>query len=419
MTNTASFHLRMLYPALLASFVGIIILKKPHIIKRAIRAWFLYFLLMISLAYIGEEIFYEQLKIIWNYAAFIVFLIPILVFAGKDFDIHYFYKRIFQYALILCFFYILDSIVFSGNVLVPCSFLWGWLESTFYHIIRYPGEFHRKYPPGLYILILTIYPVCRYYKLKIWHYIVILGALACTQTFTFITGIIVTFVLFQPNKKRVAALFVVGIIGLISLYFIDGTLPYNRDKTESFFRIKSSVDQIIDLKEVQDDEDFSKTGSGRIAQAIPKLDLLYELNKEWTGFGFLSQGGTTVKKYVIENDYYEDEEEAIEVATNIEITMLQVLITIGYIGLLAHLCFYIYIYYLERKLRYSSYLLSVLIAFAWLGIGGFEGWITSASNALIALAFAAVYLENRPNIDDANPIYKTLREKAMKESQIS
>lgn len=410
LTSIDSTKLRMLYPALLVSLAGILLYRKPPILKKTIFAWMAYFAVLLAISMTSEEVFYEQLKIMWHYVSFIVFIIPVMVFAGERFDIMYFFRRVFQYGIIIGIFYILDAFIFCGNVLVPCSFI-GWdVHSYFYKLHAYPlAGFQRKYPPGLYILALCIFPIAKYYRPRIWQWLVMIVSLIATQTFTFISGVVFTFVIFQKNKKRVAALMIAGVIGLVAAYFIDGTLPYHNDNTESFFRIKSSVDQLIDLQEVQDDEDLSKTGSGRIAQAIPKLELLYDLDREWLGLGFLSRGGTSVRKYIIENEYYEDEEESIEVATNIEIIVLQVLITVGYIGLLVHLLFYLYLYFLERKLRYSSYFLSVLVAFAWFGIGGFEGWISTMSNCFMALAFSAVFLANRDVIPGMSSRYKNIQ----------
>lgn len=410
LTSIDSTRLRMLYPALLFSFAGLLLYRKPPFLKKTIFAWMAYFAVLLAISMTSDEVFYEQLQVMWHYVSFIVFMIPVMVFAGERFDIMYFFRRVFQYAVIIGVFYILDAFIFCGNVLVPCSFIWWDSHSYFYKLYAYPlAGFHRKYPPGLYIIALCIFPVIRYYRLKVWHWLVLALALIATQTFTFISGVAVTFVIFQKNKKRVAAFMIAGVMGLVGAYFIDGMLPYHNDNTESFFRIKSSVDQLIDLQEVQDDEDLSKTGSGRLAQAIPKLELLYDLDREWLGLGFLSREGTSVRKYVIENEYYEDEEESIEVATNIEITVLQVLITVGYIGLLCHLLFYSYLYWIQRKLRFSGYFLSVLVAFAWFGIGGFEGWISTMSNCMLAMAFSAVFLANRDIIPGMNPIYKKIQ----------
>ena len=285
----------------------------------------------------------------------------------------------------------------SGNIFMPCTKIWNNYISTFWAPMLYPrGSFPRIYPQALYWLGPIIIPVARYYKLRWWQWVLILGALAICRTFTFITGVIVTYVLFQPSAKKAFWMIFIGIAAFVSLYFIDGELPRpHKEKTETFFRIKSSVDQLFDLAEAQDDVDVADAGSGRLAQAMPKLELLYKLDKEWTGFGFLNADGTTVKKYVIENTYYHNQSESIEVATDIEITVLQVLITIGYIGLAIHILFFVYLYIIIRKLKYSVFFLSLLAFFAWLGIGGFEGWITIRSMCILGLGFSAVILANR------------------------
>lgn len=421
-TNYSSFHgLPMFYISLGLSVIGLIIMKKQPIVKKAIMAWALYSLALLIFAYISEERFFIQLPTIINYALFIYFIVPLMIFSGHEFDIQIFFRRLFPYAIISCAFYILDGFIINGHTLVPCVFMAWERQPLFYDPYILPfGYFPRIYPPGLYILVLCVFPLARYYKLRLWHIILILGAFAATRTFTVISGLVVSYILFQAEKKRLVKYLIGGLLGLTALYFIDGAMPqHGGNERESFLRIKSSVDQIINLQAVEDDKDFSETGSGRMAQALPKLELLYSMDKEWTGFGFLDRFNNTVKKYVIENEYYDNPEETIEVATNIEVSVLQVFITIGYIGLAIHIIFFLYLYYIERKLRYSAYFGSVLFIYAWFGIGGFEGWITMRSLMMIGLAFSAVLLANRDvlskhrrriSLDNKRPAAEIVRE---------
>ncbi|MDE6285717.1 MAG: hypothetical protein K2L99_01825, partial [Muribaculaceae bacterium] len=163
---------------------------------------------------------------------------------------------------------------------------------------------------------------------------------------------------------------------------------------ESPLRIYSSVNQILDVTEAVDDEDLAECGSGRIGQAIPKLELLYSLGYQWKGLGFLSDK-TDDPKFIVENEYYLDKSESIEIATGIEITALQALITIGYIGLAAHVLFFAYLVWIVRKNRHKWYFYTVMVAFLWFGLGGFEGLIYPMGLELTALAFAVVLLSNK------------------------
>lgn len=94
---------------------------------------------------------------------------------------------------------------------------------------------------------------------------------------------------------------ILGVIGFAVLYCVDSFLPYNGELKQSTLRIKSSIDQFFILENMQDEEDLAELGTGRMAQIIPKMDLLFELNKEWTGFGFLHPEKTTMSKYIIYN----------------------------------------------------------------------------------------------------------------------
>jgi hypothetical protein len=188
-----------------------------------------------------------------------------------------------------------------------------------------------------------------------------------------------------------------ALVAIFCLYFVDGTLPTSKENNESTLRIKSSIDQFTALYNATDDEDISEFGSGRFAQVMPKFELMYSMHKEWVGLGFLHAELTKRSKYQITNEYYFDNTRSDEVATGIEIIPLQVIISIGYIGLLIHVLFFAYTYFLVRKLEYSKIYLSVLLIFSWFGLGGFSGLILFPSLALVGLTFAVVLLHNKSN----------------------
>ena len=84
---------------------------------------------------------------------------------------------------------------------------------------------------------------------------------------------------------------IIGIATGTVLYFIDGSMAYVNDdyRTIAPIRLYSSVNQISEVAEAIDDEDIAEFGSGRIAQVIPKLELLYNLGYQRRGFGFLDK----------------------------------------------------------------------------------------------------------------------------------
>lgn len=385
--------------ALFLGLIGVFIYRKPPLVCKVLIALGLYALLMLVLARFSEESISIQIRT-WRYwFLFIYFLVPLMVFAGKKFEIRELMHHIFPYVLIVCGFYIIDAFVINGHVLIPNSFIWGDVKSTWNSPALYGfGAFPRKYPPGLFWLTMIIVPVNYYYKLKWWHWLLIFGSLIAARTFTLIVTVIFGLMVFQPKKTRVVGFSIAAFVLLSVAYAVDTTLPTNPENDESMLRVKSSVDQIINLGEAEDDEDLSEAGSGRIGQALPKFELMYHYGKEWTGLGFLHPQLTTNTKYIIKNEYYHDQEKSIEVATGIEVAPLQVLLTVGYIGLAIHLAFFIYLWIAVRGLRYALYFRSILVMVFILGIGGFSGWIGGQGLYLMALSFSAVLMANRDRV---------------------
>lgn len=378
------------------SLIGVLVYRKPVIVKKALVALGLYALITLFLATFSDESMSVQIRT-WRYwFCFIYFIVPLMVFAGRDFQIKELFRRLFPYVFVVCAFYALDAFIINGHILIPNSFVWGGGESTWNNPILYGmGYFPRKYPPGLYWIVLLIIPITRYYKLKPWQWLLLGVAVISTRTFTLILTVVVGLMVFQPKKGRLFGYGIAFVILLSVGYAVDSSLPVNPSNNESMLRIKSSIDQIIDLGEAQDDEDLSEAGSGRFAQAIPKFELLYGYNKQWTGLGYLHPTLTTNTKYIIINEFYTDIERNVEVATGIEIMPLQVFLTVGYLGLIVHFAFFIYMWILVRRLRYSIYFGSVLLLTFILGLSGFSGWVTGMCLFLNALAFAAVLMANR------------------------
>ena len=399
LTNSSVTGVNLGWLAFFGGVAMLLVLRKNKYVKHITAAWGLYAALLFYMAITSEESMRVQLLSFVGYIAFIYFLVPMGVFAGRKFDFDHFVRALFPYVLTLCVFYIIDAYVLCGWVLIPCSHMWGDGFSAFNDLSWAPfsGWFVRKYPPGLYLLTLLLLPLARHYSLRWWQWCIILVSLAATQTFTVISGFVIVFLLFQGGFRRVLLYGAIGIAGFVALYFVDASMAYIGDEFEerSPLRIKTSVDQILDLSEAVDDEDIAEFGSGRIAQAIPKLELLYDLGYQWRGFGFLSRFETDNPKFIVENEYYRDQEESIEVATNIEITALQILVTVGYIGLAAHILFFGFTWWVVRRMRHGTYYLSVLLCFVWFGIGGFEGLISFMGVMTPALALSATLLSDR------------------------
>jgi len=388
-----TFYVNLYYVAFVFAFVvGVFLYKKPRYVKKIVLAWGVYAFCLLLFAFMSEERLIIQTRRLMSYITLIYFLIPMMAFAGKEFDILVFFRKVMPYMVIICAFYILDGFIVNGFVFVPLTFNWAEDETVFYAPAVYGfGSFPRKYPPGLYLLTLAVFPVVKYYKLHIWQWGLLIGAFMACRTFTVITGFVVVYILLHGYGKRLFIILTGSIALFIGLYFVDKNLQH-AENGDSRLRIESSINQLLSITTYEDDDDLSKLGSGRLGQAIPKLQLLYALNREWIGFGFLDEERTTMQKYIIYNPYYIDPDKRVEVATGVEITLVQQLLYIGYLGLMLVISFYGYICYIVRKMPYSKYFYSVIFCFIWFGIAGFQGLVYNPGLMLISLSLSTILL---------------------------
>ncbi len=376
--------------ALLISVLGVFIYKKSPELKKVTILLFAYALALVLLAKTSDETMAIQLRRLRGYLMIAYFFVPLMVFSGKEFEIKYFFKRLLIFALIICWFYIIDGFILNGWVLLPDAANQYEYSSTFTNLIWYPFQFTfpRKYPPGLYILALCMLPVMKYYKLSKKQWIVVILAFAATRTLSVIGGLLIAYVIFQGHIKVVAKYATIALVVVTSLYFVDRS-------TGSFLRIQSTIDQFISLDAVQDEEDLAEFGSGRMSQIIPKMEVLYDLDREWLGLGFLHPELTTNPKYWIKNELYTDVTKSEEVATAVEVSAIQTILDVGYLGLILQTLFYIGIYYVIRHLKYARYYLIAFVVISIFGIGGFAGVTTHHGLLLVALSLAVVFLANK------------------------
>lgn len=380
--------------------ICIIVLKKNLFIKKTLLLFVGYTLALIFIATFSDERMSVQIRIIREYLYFIYFIVPFVVFAGRKFEMSVFFRKLMPYVIVLCGFYILDCYIISGKIFLPCTYTGHDSPSTFYDLTLYGfGKMPRIYPPGLFILALAVYPVAKVYKLLPWQWIFVALALYASRTFTVISGLIATYVLSLPNFGRIVKYGLGAVVLLAVIYGIDSMLPMNAENEESTFRIYSSINQLTDFSNAQDDEDMAELGSGRIGQAIPKFELINEMGKQMFGLGFLHPKLTTDTRYIIDNPFYHDNTKSEEVATGIEVEPLQVYLSAGYVGLVVHFLFLFLTYFLVRKCRYSFYYITVLFALFWFGLGGFSGLNNHDGLILCSLAFSLVALDQRTHED--------------------
>ncbi len=394
--------------ASILALICLLIIKKPIIYKKIILGIVAYALCLLTFCFLSDEPIISQIYGVRNHLLICYLFVPIAVFSGEDFDIKKLFNHLFVYVIIICWFYIIDSIVLGGYLLIPKS-LAGWgASSTFYDLNIHPisNMFFRRTIHTLIIFSLCVYPLAKYYKLNKWHWTLLVLALFISRTFAFIVAIIFVFLFSQGQFKKIWKYAIISVVGFIGLYFIDSLISGNRQTIEenengivyksSVLRIQSHVDQLRDLITGNlDEETMAAMGSSRGAQIVPKIELLYDLGKEWVGFGFLDRERTTNQKYIIENELYTDISASEEVATGVEVIPIQIILDIGYLGLIIHILFYIYLWWIIRKLKYARYAASVVIFFAIIGISGFGGLIQPISLNMVGLAFGAVLLANK------------------------
>lgn len=381
--------------ALFAGFLCLFIMHKPPVLKRLMRILLCYFGALVVIAMFSDEYMRVQMLTMRLYMMPVYVFVPLAAFSGRDFEMKVFMRKLMAYALIIAAFYCIDCYILNGHILVPKTYM-GEATSTFFSPLMMPftNVFPRIYPPGLYIWTLCLVPVARYYKIAWWMWALILLALYATRTFTIITGFVILYVVFIGKWK----VLVKGLIGIAVLFGILYAIDANMEKDkqgQSPMRIASSIDQFAMLSDAVDIEDVAEFGSGRIAQVIPKYELLREYDKELVGLGFLHAEHSTSTKFQITNEYYSDVEKADEVATGVEIIPIQIVLTIGYIGLLVHIIFLVMLCRLVAKLEYASMLYSVIAAFSWFGLAGFSGLIYTHGELLMALALAVIILANK------------------------
>ena len=386
--------------AFLLSIILILIHRNRGVVKKSVIAWFGYCLFVFLIATFSEESLGVQFRLMRYTFMFCYFIVPIACFASWEFDIRKFFDTLMPYIIIICAFYILDGLIICGFVFLPRTPLYGDIPDAFFFspvVFGFPN-FVRKYPQALILVALVIYPIAKMYKLKWWHLVLFLGACMACQTFTVISGFVVGYLVCIVKFRTIIKYIIAVPIVFAAVYFVDSLLPVSQKDSgdESFLRVKSSIDQILELTEMQDDVDFADFGSGRMAQALPKIELVSELNREMTGLGFLHPTLTTNPKYIIDNEYYLDTSKSEEIATKlIEVDVLQVYVTTGWLGLLAYFLFYPLTYIIVCRHRYAKYYLSVLVMTFWFGMGSYGGWIASDGLIVLSLSYGATLLSER------------------------
>lgn len=347
------------------AIIGMLIYRRNRMVRNVTLAMLGYFAVLFLLALSSVEPMRNQLSMIRYYLLIISFYIPLVTFADREFDFREMIRVVILHSLVICIFFVIDTFVFTGFILTPGSSSWG--ESTFTYPIVFTWSLTRHYPPGLYWLLLLIIPLnFKWVRLQWYWWVIFILCLISSRTNSLLFALVGCVVLFRPNVKQIYKYIGIAVIALAGLYFVDRATGDN-------LRLARNIDSFAMLNNPTSKEEVADFGSGRVAQIIPKVELLYDLDREWLGFGFLNREKTTNPIFQIENQYYSDISKSEETATGVEVTEIQTLLDVGYIGLFVQMLFYIGVYFYIRKLRYSNFYLCLLVGFELLGVGGFAG----------------------------------------------
>ncbi len=373
------------------------VLRKTRPVKQTVIAYSAFALVTVIMAVKwGSVGIMDQLRQMMGYLSFCYFAVVLLCFSGEGFDIHRFWRATFSLMIIGCAFYIIDGYVLRGWVLVPCSWInYAGTQSLWYDPVL-SGGIPRKYPPGLYPWALLIYPLAKYYKMRWWQWVLLIGAMLASRTSTVLFGLVLGFILAQGTFKRYIGYTIAAVAVFTALYFVDASMG-KTELGQSHLRIASTIDQFTDLSAAEDDEDLSEAGTGRMAQAIPAFEKFFEDGKQWTGYGFIDNL-TEVPGLIIDNELIAavNPELKYRAVTDVEITQVRVLLTLGFIGLAIWFGFIFGICRILRGMRYAGYYTNVAIIIMIFGVGGFDSWFTYLGIFLGALSFSTVLLANKP-----------------------
>lgn len=377
---------------LAASVVAMFFVRKNYLVKRVSILTLGFFLFMMAVALLTSERLWVQLMMMRYYVAVIAYFLVLWIFANREFDIRYFFRRLLIYFLIIAAFYAFDAIILSGWFFIPND-TGAWFRSTITRFTGYPFSFMipRKWPAAFPIIICVSFALARYYKMNWWQWTIAVLGLGVTRTMTFIAPFFLTIIIFQGSFKKFAKYFVLATFALVIVYFVDVS-------TGSHLRIASTFEQFVDLSSAKDEEDVAQFGTTRMAQVIPKYQMLVANNALFTGLGFIHPELTTDPRYQIHNELYENvaiRDESI--ASMTEVTQFNAIIHMGILGLIIQAVYYLAVYrILKRRGRDADFYLSTIFSTSVIGLGGLAGLNHPSGLFWVGTAIGIALLDSRP-----------------------
>ena len=377
----------------------IFLMRKTIVAKRTLVIWGIYSAGCLAFAAVSLETLSGQVMMLMWYMSFIFFLIPLRMFAGMSFSMDDFFNRLYPYVIIYCVFYWIDGLILNGPVFLPQLQPFMGVH-PFYKLYMFPlsMQVSRVYPPGFYLALMLMHPLVREYKLRWCEGVLLLVSLMITKTFSLITAVLLGFIICQKGFSKTSKYFVLGAGLFAALYAVDlsiSDISQLATNTGSRLRVASTINQFVLLDSAQDSEDLAEFGTGRMAQIIPKVERLYGMGLEWTGFGFLHPYKTDNPAFMIDNEYYSDISQSEESVAAVEVIPVQVFLNIGYLGLIWHILFLTGLILVIRRLPDAKYFWTLMAMFIWLGISGFCGMVQVQGQMVVATAFAMVILQDK------------------------
>ena len=375
--------------ALLLSVIAIVIYRRDKTLNKLLLFTGGYFAILFFFALLSSESLMIQLRRMREYWGIIYFMFPLLIFAKEEFDIKIFYRKILTYAYIIGIFYIIDCFIFGGNILVPRTPSYSGYYSTYYKFYCYPGSFPRKYPHGIFIWALCVFPLLRLYSIQLKHAIVFILTLIACRTFSIIGGLFLTALFFMGNALKTIKYISIGILFFVIGFYVDKEMG-------GVLRIQQLFEQFEVLKDPTNPELLIKFGTGRMAQFIPKIDHMIYSGKLYEGFGFLHDKLSKGNEFMITNEFYTDVTQSEESVARVEMSQLQTILDIGIIGFLIQVFYYLAIYFwILRPMPYSQSYLVVFVCISLFGVGGFTGVTSHQGLLLLGLTSGTILLAHK------------------------
>lgn len=402
-TITRGGYLGSMTALLLLAVISLVIVRKWPMFKRVLWVFLGYFAFMLVIALLSDESLKVQLVMMRPYVSVSYFLVPILIFANRKFDFEELKRKIFTYAICIAMMYVIDCYLLCGHVMFPYAGFLDPEEMAKYNpswtnpdISLLAFSFPRIGPFPMIFFILLIFPLVKSVKLRTWQWVLVVLMLIACRSATLLIAFVTTFVIFKARGKKLVLYLAGVVVGVMALSAID-------DAVDGELRVNSTISQFAILKANVSDEELAEFGTGRMAQFIPKFALLQSYNREWIGFGFLDPTKSTAHKYMISNALYDSVWDIDEVATGVEITQLQTILDMGYLGLIVQTLVYFGLYFVIRKQKYAKYYLCTIVCASISGLGGNGGLYLPYSLLPIGLLLGGILLANKPQREAVAP----------------